>query len=114
MVTSTVSWSKAGLLPLIETVADSSRLGIFKPDPRIFRAALDAMAIEPDAALMVGDSLGKDCAPAQALGMTTVWLQHRHGLTGDVSFQRPAGYADFTINTLAELEHLSEALGTWQ
>ncbi|MGA2411658.1 MAG: HAD family hydrolase, partial [Candidatus Binataceae bacterium] len=95
----------AGLLPIIETVADSSRLGIFKPDPRIFQAALNAMAIEPEAALMVGDSLSKDCEPAHALGMTTVWLRHRP-LIGDEFFHKPSGHADFTIDALAELEHL--------
>jgi len=99
----------AGLLPLFATVADSSRLGLFKPDQRIFKAALDAMAIAPRAALMVGDSLSKDCAPARALGMRTVWLRHHQPTGGEGQFQSTDG-ADFTISALEELEYLHEEL----
>jgi len=56
-------------------VADSSRVGIFKPDPGIFEHALKKLQCRPDAAAMIGDSLNKDCAPANKLGMRTVWLR---------------------------------------
>ena len=55
-------------------VVDSSRLGIFKPEPGIFQDALKKMRTRPVETAMVGDSLSKDCAPAKALGMRTVWL----------------------------------------
>jgi len=55
-------------------VADSSRLGIFKPDAGIFEAALKKIQCVPESAAMIGDSLAKDCAPAHKLGMRTVWL----------------------------------------
>lgn len=55
-------------------VADSSRVGIFKPDPGIFEHALNKLHCAPDAVAMIGDSLNKDCAPAHKLGMRTVWL----------------------------------------
>jgi FMN phosphatase YigB (HAD superfamily) len=55
-------------------VADSSRLGIFKPEAGIFAAALKKLQCAPESAAMIGDSLAKDCAPAHKLGMRTVWL----------------------------------------
>ncbi|HUN59597.1 MAG TPA: HAD family hydrolase [Candidatus Binataceae bacterium] len=95
---------EAGLLTLISFVADSSRLRIFKPDPGIFTAALDGMGAYPASTLMVGDSLSKDCAPARALGMRAVWLRHR--IPGPDADAHSGGTADFTIEALAELEHL--------
>ena len=56
-------------------VADSSRVGIFKPDAGIFEAALKKLQCDPESVAMIGDSLAKDCAPAHKLGMRTVWLR---------------------------------------
>jgi putative hydrolase of the HAD superfamily len=43
--------------------------GKVKPDPSIFRAALDRLGVEPPAAAMVGDSPEDDVEGARALGM---------------------------------------------
>jgi FMN phosphatase YigB (HAD superfamily) len=117
---------ECGLLPMLAVVVDSSRLGIFKPDRRIFTAAVDAIGLSPARTLMVGDSLSKDCAPAHALGMRTAWLRHQipdpdalygrqtaqsvkaddsqpHSRTGS---HANAIFADFTIDALTELQHL--------
>jgi FMN phosphatase YigB (HAD superfamily) len=95
---------ECGILPLLAFVADSSRLGVFKPDRRIFITALDAMGATPSSTLMAGDSLGKDCAPARALGMRTAWLRHR--VPGPDASPQAEAAADFTIEALAELQHL--------
>ena len=55
-------------------VADSSRIGIFKPEAGIFEAALKKIQCVPESAAMIGDSISKDCAPARKLGMRTIWL----------------------------------------
>ncbi|QIS13401.1 HAD family hydrolase [Nocardia arthritidis] len=52
---------------LVRMFALSFELGAVKPDPRIFRAALDKLAVDPEAALMVGDSAEAD-GGATALG----------------------------------------------
>ena len=66
---------EAKLDRLFNAVADSSRIGIFKPDLGIFEAALKKIQCAPESVAMIGDSLGKDCAPARKLGMRTVWLR---------------------------------------
>jgi HAD superfamily hydrolase (TIGR01509 family) len=65
---------EAGLTPMLEAVVDSAVVGVGKPDPRIFRRALDRLQVAPDAAVMVGDSFDRDIRPARSLGMKTLWL----------------------------------------
>jgi FMN phosphatase YigB (HAD superfamily) len=65
---------EAGLAPFVSAAIDSSRVGVFKPDPAIYKAALAGLHARPADAAMVGDSLTKDCAPAWHLGLRTVWL----------------------------------------
>jgi HAD superfamily hydrolase (TIGR01509 family) len=93
--------AEAGFGELVDALADSSRLGIFKPDPGIFQAALDQLGVAAGEAVMVGDSLDKDCVPARRLGCSTVWLRHREASGSDSE-----GLADFTIGSLAELKDL--------
>jgi HAD superfamily hydrolase (TIGR01509 family) len=97
--------AEAGMTKLIGAVADSARLGFGKPDPRIFRAALKMLGAAPADAAMIGDSLDKDCAPARALGLKTVWYRPCPG--GAVDGATAALAADHTIASLAELAELS-------
>ncbi len=46
---------RAGLLELFDTVVTSARAGAAKPDPAIFRLALDELGVEPGRAVHVGD-----------------------------------------------------------
>ena len=66
--------AETGLTPLVEVVADSTAVGVGKPDARIFRHALDALGVAPAAATFVGDSRPRDMEGARALGMRHVWL----------------------------------------
>jgi len=78
-------------------VADSSRVGIFKPDAGIFEAALKKIQCTPESVAMIGDSLGKDCAPARKLGMRSVWLCTEPRADED------SAAADVTIRNIDEL-----------
>jgi putative hydrolase of the HAD superfamily len=51
--------------------------GLEKPDPAIFRLALDRMGVPPEEAAYVGDNVVYDVEPADALGMTGVLLDRR-------------------------------------
>jgi putative hydrolase of the HAD superfamily len=64
----------AGGIPM-GVVLDSAVVGIAKPDPAIFRIALDALDIgADDTVLYVGDSLRYDVAGAQAAGLRPVHM----------------------------------------
>lgn len=62
------------LVPLFTVAVDSGRVGIEKPDPRIFAIALDALGAPAESAWMVGDSFEADIRPAAALGLATCWV----------------------------------------
>jgi len=91
-----------GMGKLIDTVADSSRIGSFKPEARIFETAIRALKVKPADTAMIGDSLGKDCVPARRLGLKTVWYRSPVSVQPDGD----ASVADFTIASLGELAGL--------
>ena len=64
----------SGLAPLFAVMTDSRRVGAEKPDPAIFRAALDALHAAPETTLFVGDSLRRDCEGARRAGMGFIWI----------------------------------------
>jgi FMN phosphatase YigB (HAD superfamily) len=82
-------------------IVDSARVGISKPDPRIFMAAIDALGIEPGRAVMVGDSLARDMAGARAAGVAHIWLTPEPARQG-----RPCCPGDRVIPSLRDLEEL--------
>jgi putative hydrolase of the HAD superfamily len=59
---------------LFDNVTISGIAGVEKPDPGIFRLALDDAGVNPEDAAHVGDSPSLDAEPAAALGMTPVLL----------------------------------------
>ncbi|HSU17256.1 HAD-IA family hydrolase [Longimicrobium sp.] len=63
-----------GLRDHFEFVIDSGSVGVEKPDPRIFRMALERMGIEPHDAVYVGDVYEIDVAGARAAGMRAILL----------------------------------------
>jgi putative hydrolase of the HAD superfamily len=66
--------SAAGLREYFDVVIDSSIFGTEKPDPAIFRAALEALDVAPEEALFVGDLYDVDVLGARAAGMEAVLL----------------------------------------
>jgi len=64
----------AALREYFDVVIDSALMGVEKPDPRIFQAALDALGVAPHEALYVGDLYHVDVLGARAAGMDAVLL----------------------------------------
>lgn len=50
---------------------ESSKAGVRKPDPRIYRMMCEALAVEPAACVYL-DDLGINCKPAAMLGMAAI------------------------------------------
>jgi len=92
----------SGLTGHFDAIVTSGAVGASKPDPAIFRTALDAVGCGPDDAAMVGDNPLRDIAGAQHAGLRGVWID-RNG--GDARGVVP----DATIRELGELA----ALGWW-
>jgi HAD superfamily hydrolase (TIGR01509 family) len=57
-----------GVAPLVDTIVTSAEAGAAKPDPAIFRLALERLRVQPERALHVGDE-PLDEEGARAAGM---------------------------------------------
>jgi putative hydrolase of the HAD superfamily len=75
----------------------SGELGVAKPDPSPFRAALAWAGCRPEEALFVGDDPGRDIAGASEVGMATCWVSA--GRAYPPGFPRP----DRTIRRVSDL-----------
>jgi putative hydrolase of the HAD superfamily len=87
-----------GVDHLFATVAVSGRLGVAKPDPEIFKAALTEAGAAPEQTVHAGDQSVNDVAAARAIGITPVLVDRfaRHPDPGDTH----------RVETLTELVEL--------
>ncbi len=83
-------------------VVTAAQVGAYKPDPRPFEAAIERLGVPKGRILHVAQSLYHDIAPANALGLDTVWID-RHA--GDGSGATPAAEATpkWSLGSLGEL-----------
>jgi len=63
-----------GLTQYLEFVIDSSKVGVEKPDPRIFRIALERAGLAPGEAVYVGDLYSIDVLGARAAGLRAILM----------------------------------------
>ena len=61
----------ARVMAKMELVVESSKLGLRKPDPKIYQHTCNALGIEPSEAVYL-DDLGINLKPARAMGMQTI------------------------------------------
>ncbi len=80
-----------GVAERVDAIIFSSELGLRKPAPEIYRAALSALGVEPANALFVGDRVREDVQGPAALGMRTCLVTYfrvdggDHGLADAVA-----------------------------
>ena len=89
-----------GLKDLFTQVIESAVVGIRKPDPRIFQMGVEAMGLQPEEVLVVGDSLEKDIAPARQIGCKTAWLEGE----GWTPRKETPILSDWTLHTIKEVK----------
>jgi putative hydrolase of the HAD superfamily len=65
------STALTAILARFDHVIESSKAGLRKPDPRIYRLMCEALGVAPEACVYL-DDLGINCKPAAALGMTAI------------------------------------------
>ena len=71
-------WPETEFAGLFDAEIFSSRIGLSKPDPRIYLACCDALAVEPRDAVFVGDGANDELQGARRVGMDAI-LIHRPG-----------------------------------
>jgi putative hydrolase of the HAD superfamily len=67
---------RVGLTPYFSQQFSAISVGVPKPDPRIFEAALQATGCEPHQVVHIGDDPVLDVEAAAKVGMKTVWVNY--------------------------------------
>ena len=58
-------------MALFDHVIESARIGLRKPDPRIYQMMVEKLDVDPKACVYL-DDLGVNLRPAREMGMTTI------------------------------------------
>ena len=61
----------AEVMALFDHVIESAKIGLRKPDPRIYRMMVEALGVDPKRCVYL-DDLGVNLKPARDMGMTTI------------------------------------------
>ncbi|MFZ0699446.1 MAG: HAD family hydrolase [Thermoplasmata archaeon] len=67
-----------GLEDRLDFLVISERVGVSKPDPRIFQIALARAKARPEEAVMIGDSWASDVRGALGAGIRPIWFNRFH------------------------------------
>jgi putative hydrolase of the HAD superfamily len=90
-----------GLLEYLPVRVYSSAMGVVKPHPAIYRAALDQLDVAPAEAVFVGDKLAVDVAGPQKIGMRAILVASPYRAEQDSEIK-----PDARVATLTELPGL--------
>jgi len=74
----------AEVMGLFDVVLESSRIGVRKPDPRIYQMMCEALSVSPSRSVYL-DDLGVNCKPAALLGMTAIKVTSQAQALADLS-----------------------------
>lgn len=94
------AFAGAGLAPLLDSVLSVETVGFYKPSPRVYHFAAEALDLERGALLFVSAN-GWDAAGAASAGLRAVWVNR----AGGPAERLPVGPA-FTLRTLGEVPTL--------
>ncbi|MFZ6032657.1 MULTISPECIES: HAD family hydrolase [unclassified Melioribacter] len=86
-------------------IVDSAVIGFRKPDPKIFQFALNELGVNPNNAVMIGDSYNNDIVPAKLIGCKTIWINNRGW-----NEQNENDKADFIIKSFKELPEILKTI----
>jgi putative hydrolase of the HAD superfamily len=91
-----------GLTDVFDVILVEGEVGFGKPDERIYRLALDRLALGADAVWMVGDHLEWDVVAPKRLGIVSIWIDIRGKGIPSGALTRP----DHVLRTLSGLRGL--------
>jgi len=94
--------TQARLNVSFDHVVTAAQVGAYKPDPRVFKAAIERIGVPKERILHVAQSLFHDIAPAKAMGLDTVWID-RHDGHGSGATPASDAAPKWTLRNLGEL-----------
>jgi len=97
-------FNELGFNDYFNSVAFSCKLGLLKPDPRIFNLILHDLGVKPEEAVMVGDNYKDDILAAERLGIRGVLMKRDYAKYRVKPLYIESHDHSRTISSLAELE----------
>jgi 2-haloacid dehalogenase len=86
-----------------DQIITAQQAGAYKPSLKIFELALSRTGVPAHRILHVGQSIYHDVAPAQSLGLSTVWVNRPSPRAGVGAVKAAEGQPDLTVPSLAHL-----------
>jgi putative hydrolase of the HAD superfamily len=97
-------FTEVGLLHYFDHMAFSNGVSAAKPSAQIFTPVLEALGVDAEYAMHVGDNLHTDVAGAASMGMRTAWIS-------GIDSSEPVVAPDYTVSHVAEV---AEIAGRWR
>jgi 2-haloacid dehalogenase len=91
-----------------DEVVTAQQVGSYKPNQRNFERLIERLGIPQDRILHVAQSLFHDIEPANAVGLTTVWVNRRHDRPGFGATPPASATPALEVPDLATLARLVE------
>ena len=99
-----VIWPYSPFAPFFDVTVFSSVAGFQKPDPRIYRLAIEQLKVTPESCLYIGDGDSHELTGAASVGMHPVLIQAAHEDTAHALRTDPEieSWSGPTISSLRE------------
>jgi putative hydrolase of the HAD superfamily len=79
-----------GLRHYFKQIIESAVVGVRKPDPQIFALGVEALGLQAQEVLVIGDSYKKDIVPAESLGCRVAWIKGKGWTAEEDAVVHPA------------------------
>jgi putative hydrolase of the HAD superfamily len=101
-------WDSSALAPCFDEVVFSYRVGLVKPDKRIYELACKRLGVSPSAAVFVGDGGDYELRGASLAGLRTYWAVWflEQWSDWDSRFHRPGASNHHRVTSPEELVDL--------
>jgi FMN phosphatase YigB (HAD superfamily) len=93
-----------GISETFDSITTSEEVQSYKPEVRIFKAALNKARCQGEDSIIIGDSYKKDIIGGKNMGMTTIWINKFSGDDADMD------KADFVVKDLKEISPILKEL----
>ncbi len=107
------TWPSAELSSFFSAAAFSCSVGASKPDPAIYKSAINALGIDPSEALYVGDGSDTELSGAEACGLTAILVRADLSDTYDQARQDVDGWNGMSIEMIGEVPGLIAGGPPW-
>lgn len=80
---------KLGIVPLFDDILIAEETGVEKPDPAIFRMAVERIGANVEECLFVGNDAKRDIGGARSVGMDCLWITPSAENTAGATYLSP-------------------------